>query len=96
MRCASPEQKKAKRSVSHYVQIRQMQFLPADLTVNAGDTVVFQNNDMVAHDVTEESRKAWASGVMQPGARWKMPVAEDVNYYCSIHVVMKGKIKVVK
>lgn len=50
------------------------------------------NKDMVAHDVTEETHKAWASGPMQTGATWKIIPTSDADYYCSIHAVMKGKI----
>src|SRR3954451_21774910 len=94
--CATPEERIVNKPRAHTVRIRQMQFQPAELTANTGDTVVFVNEDMVAHDVTEEASKAWASGPMATGSSWKMIVTEDANYFCSIHVVMKGKIKVVK
>ena len=76
------------------VDIKQMQFQPATLTVQRGDTVVWINHDMVPHDVTEEKSKAWASGLLPPGKSWSMPVTKSTDYYCSIHVVMKGKIDV--
>jgi plastocyanin len=90
--CATPEERIVNKPRSYTIQIKQMQFQPAELTVHAGDTVVFVNHDMVAHDVTEETRKAWASGPMPTGASWRMVASDDADYYCSIHAVMKGKI----
>ncbi|MEO6851645.1 MAG: plastocyanin/azurin family copper-binding protein [Mucilaginibacter sp.] len=75
------------------VEIKDMKFVPADITVNKGDTVVWINKDLVVHDVTEEDSKAWSSGPIQSGGSWKMAVTDEANYYCSIHVVMKGKVE---
>ena len=71
-----------------------MKFQPAELIVQKGDTVVWINNDIVAHDVTEESSKAWTSSVMPVGQSWSLVVTQNADYYCSIHVVMKGKLVV--
>ncbi|MEJ7827450.1 MAG: plastocyanin/azurin family copper-binding protein [Segetibacter sp.] len=94
--CSTPEERIVNVTKTYTVQIKQMQFQPAELTVGSGDTVVFVNNDMFVHDVTEEVNKAWSSSSMAPGSKWKMVVTEDANYYCSIHVVMKGKLLVRK
>ena len=74
------------------VEIKQMQFQPAELTLQKGDTVVWTNHDIVAHDVTEETGKLWTSGPLAPGKSWSLVVTESADYYCSIHVVMKGKL----
>ena len=76
------------------VEIKQMKFQPAELVVQKGDTVVWINNDIVAHDVTEESSKAWTSSVMPVGQSWSLVVTQSADYYCSIHMVMKGKLVV--
>lgn len=78
------------------IEIKQMQFQPAVLKVHSGDTVVWVNHDIVAHDVTEQSRKAWSSSPLAPGASWHMIANENADYYCSIHQVMKGKLEVDK
>lgn len=74
------------------VDIKQMQFQPAELTLQKGDTVVWTNHDIVTHDVTEETGKLWTSGPLAPGESWSLVVIESADYYCSIHVVMKGKL----
>lgn len=88
--CSStPEQPKV-----YTVEIKDMKFVPDDITVKQGDTIIWINHDMMAHDVTEEGEKLWTSSVIPPGNSWKREITSSVNYYCSIHVVMKGKIKV--
>ena len=98
--CSSPSGKRPvndaaageKKETIHYVTIAQMNFSPAEITVNKGDTLVFINHDLVAHNVTEEDSNAWASPVLQPGQQWEHIVTASANYYCTIHPVMKGKI----
>lgn len=91
MNSCSSEPKKPK---VHTVEIKDMKFVPEEITVNVGDTVLWINKDIVAHDVTEESTNAWTSSVIPSDSSWKKAITEDVDYYCSIHVIMKGKIKV--
>lgn len=70
-----------------------MQFQPAELTINKGDTVIFVNKDIVDHDATEVN-KAWSSPPLAMGESWKWVATKSADYYCSIHLVMKGKINV--
>jgi plastocyanin len=88
----TPEEKPAPSL--YVVQIEQMKFLPADISVNVGDTIMWVNNDMVAHDITEEKTKAWTSSLLQPGKSWKLVVTTGADYYCSIHQVMKGSFEI--
>jgi len=74
------------------VEIRSMQFQPAELTVEKGDTVVFVNRDMVAHNVTEQKSNAWASPSLFTGQLYTKVVNEAADYYCTFHPVMKGKL----
>lgn len=76
----------------HTVLIKQMKFEPAELNLHKGDTVLWINKDITDHDVTEETRKVWASPKLMIGKSWTKVVKESANYYCSIHVVMKGKL----
>jgi len=76
------------------VEIKDMKFVPDDITVKRGDTIIWINRDMMAHDVTEEGEKLWSSSVIAPESSWKTEITGAANYFCSIHVVMKGKIRV--
>ena len=100
--CSSPSEKvapeptktEAPKPVVHLIEIKQMKFVPAEIKVKKGDEVAFVNRDIVAHDVTEESHKAWNSSPLATDQTWVLVATETVNYYCSIHPVMKGKIVV--
>src|SRR5688572_10372943 len=78
-------------AISHIVEIRSMQVQPAELMVSKGDTVVFVNRDMVVHDVTEKDMD-WTSSALSTDQEYRMVVNTDVEYYCTIHPVMKGKL----
>ena len=86
-------EKDAYKPQTHLVTIKDMSFQPASLTVHNGDTVVWTNKDIVAHDVTAEN-KEWHSNPLLNDSSFKKVVEKSENYYCSIHVIMKGKLKV--
>jgi plastocyanin len=77
---------------TYTVEIIQMKFQPAELTLKKGDTVVWINRDIVAHDITEEKGRLWTSGPLATGGSWSSVVTQNADYFCSIHVVMKGKL----
>lgn len=94
--CNSNSKTNAKDSYipqTHIVEIKDMLFQPADLTVHKGDTVVWINKDIVAHDVTEKN-KAWASPPLLNENTWKKAITKSDDYFCSIHIVMLGKLTV--
>ena len=78
----------------HTIVISAMKFNPSELTLQKGDTIVFVNNDLVVHDITQEPDKSWSSSNLSPGQSYKMAVRESTDYYCSIHPTMKGKLLV--
>ena len=75
------------------VEIKGMVFEPKDISVNKGDTVLWMNKDIFVHDVTEIHSKKWTSQKLEPGTAWAMIINEPAEYFCSIHVIMKGSIK---
>ncbi len=74
------------------VSIAQMKFQPDTVRVHRGDTVVFTNNDVVDHDATALPDSAWTSGPLHPGQSWKLVADSTSEYFCSIHVVMRGEV----
>lgn len=77
---------------THSVEIRNMKFVPAELRVHKGDSVIFLNCDLVVHNVTEKN-KTWASPTLAPKSSWTYVVKQDLSYYCSFHPMMKGRIE---
>ena len=82
----------ANRHKTDTVTIQQMQFIPASITVEKGDTIVWINKDMVEHTVKEEKNNWFYSDTIHPGRSCKMTSTENADYSCSIHPTMKGKI----
>ena len=77
------------------IAIDGMKFTPADVTVKAGDTIVWTNHDVVAHTVTAASG-AFDSNLIAPGGTWTYVVrkAGDFAYKCSYHPTMTAALKV--
>jgi plastocyanin len=75
-----------RKPVTHTVSIDGARFSPADLTVRAGDTIVWVNNDILAHTATSRNG-AFDSKVIEPGRRWKFVVKQKGTfaYTCSFH-----------
>jgi plastocyanin len=73
------------------VEIKDMKFQPSKLIVQKGDTVIWINKDIVAHNVTEKNN-AWASPLLPPDSTWKRVVEKSGSYYCSIHINMVGEL----
>jgi plastocyanin len=87
---------KAADAAEAKVVINQYAFSPAELEVKVGTTVEWTNRDSEGHDVTED-KKAFHSPVLDTGDQWKRRFDQPgtVEYYCSLHPHMQGKIRVV-
>jgi plastocyanin len=97
--CQTPEERaKAMQKTivvkTHTIIIQQMQFMPAELVVNAGDTVTWINKDILDHNVTEETGQEWSSGTLSAGKSWTKVVTNSAHYLCTLHPVMKGSLVV--
>lgn len=70
-----------------------MEFRPAELRVDAGDTVVWVNRDFVPHTATAPD-SSWTSPPLAEGERWSMvaPSADAGRYLCVFHPVMEARL----
>lgn len=70
-------------------------FAPADVTITAGQSVDFVNDDGMPHTVTAED-KSFDSGELAAGKTWShtFDKAGTYKYLCSYHDWMHGTIKV--
>ncbi|MCK0157245.1 plastocyanin/azurin family copper-binding protein [Cellulophaga sp. F20128] len=80
----------------HIVEIKKMKFIPAEINVKKGDTVVWINKEFFPHDVTDQKTKAWGSGPFGQNETWSKVITKNENYFCNLHKVMKGIIKIKK
>ena len=84
------------------VSMKDIQFSPKDLTVEAGETITFTNDEAVAHDVHKTSGpgKDFSSGPtagMEEGDTFKLTLDEPgkYEYVCDVHAPgMAGSITV--
>jgi plastocyanin len=90
----------AKGSAS--VSMQNIQFSPKDVTIKAGGTVTFTNDESVPHDVHKESGPggdfaSGADGGMQQGDTFKLKLDQPgtYKYVCHVHAPgMAGTITV--
>jgi plastocyanin len=77
------------------VTIHNFAFGPQVVTVKAGTTVHWTNNDTEAHTVTSDTG-AFNSPVMQPGAGYSFTFTKlgTYSYHCTIHPFMTAKVVV--
>lgn len=75
------------------VSISGMQFSPATLTINAGDSVTWQHQDRMPHTVVGEG---FASATMNGGNTFTHTFDQpgEYAYQCSLHPGMQGKVVV--
>lgn len=76
------------------VVIQNMKFTPDTISINKGDTLVFVNKDIVEHNIVALPDSAWMSTRLKMGTTWKISPTVSTDYFCNIHVVMKGRINV--
>jgi len=83
------------RTQVHTVLIEGMRFQPQDLTVAAGDTVVWVNRDLVPHTATSPSGR-FDSNEIAPGTTWTHTVRNtgEFGYICTYHPLMKAILRV--
>jgi plastocyanin len=84
------------------VSMKNIQFDPKDITVKAGDTITFTNDEAVPHDVHKtsgpgEDFASGPTGGMQEGDTFKLTLDKPgkYDYVCDVHAPgMAGSITV--
>ena len=76
-------------------------FIPAEVTVHVGDTVIWSNDDSAAHTVTSGSPSDGHDGIFDSSLfmadttfSHTFDNAGEYNYFCMVHPWMTGKIQV--
>jgi plastocyanin len=92
---AKPAAKGATKAATHKVTIEGTRFDAADLTVNAGDSIVWENKDPYPHTATSKTG-GFDSKDIASEKSWKYVAKKkgDFPYVCTIHPSMKGTIHV--
>jgi plastocyanin len=77
------------------VEIRELKFQPATVTVHEGETVEWKNDDIVPHTATADGEKPiFDSGNIQTGSAWRHVARQKgvYSYRCTLHPNMHGKL----
>jgi plastocyanin len=76
-----------------HVTIENFAFAPATIKVKAGTTVVWTNEDSVAHTVTP-TRGHWGSGNLDQGKSYAYTFKKPgtYTYYCAVHPSMTARV----
>jgi len=77
----------------HRVTIAGLQFTPADVVADPGDTVEWVNRDLVPHTVTARDG-SWDSHGLAQNATWEMHITDSIvgDYFCQYHPTMHGRL----
>jgi plastocyanin len=80
---------------SSAVEMKDLAFNPASITVSSGSTVTWTNNDTTAHTVTFDDASA-DSGARDPRSTFDhtFATAGTFAYHCNIHSFMHGTVTV--
>jgi len=86
----------AKGPQTYVVAIHGIKFEPAVLTVKPGDTVRWENQDIVPHNAVSTKTKEFDTGTMAVGASSKYEASNKGTFFyaCTLHPNMKGKLVV--
>jgi plastocyanin len=78
------------------VKIDNFSFGPATVTIPAGTTITWTNNDDVPHVVTSDDNKMFKSKALDTDDHFSFTFTKPgtYNYYCAIHPKMVAKIVV--
>jgi plastocyanin len=78
------------------VKIDNFSFGPAAITIPAGSTVTWTNNDDVPHVVSSDDNKMFKSKALDTDDRFSFTFTKPgtYNYYCAIHPKMTATIVV--
>lgn len=81
-------------STVHVVIVEGMTFKSAGLSVKRGDTVTWENRDLVPHTAT--AKGLFDSGSIPPGTRWSWKATRigRHGYVCTFHPGMAGTVEV--
>ena len=93
---AKPKPKPTAETVT--VDMKDIKFLPKDVTVKAGTTVKWTNSDKVPHTVTKTGGpgEQFDSGNVDPGGEFEqmLDAPGKIDYVCTIHPGQEGSITV--
>ena len=91
----APAKKPAGTKSDSTVTMRDIEFKPENITVKAGETVKWINEDSIEHDAVAENGEFKSELFGQQGTyAYKAEKAGKIRYVCTVHPGMEGTITV--
>jgi plastocyanin len=83
-------------AAENIVEISNFAFMPPEIIINKGDTVVWINQDSAPHTIKSDVGNEINSGTLSNGQKYSHTFGSSgiFGYHCSIHASMKGKVVV--
>jgi plastocyanin len=83
-------------AIAMTVHVKDGEFDPRDIDIEAGGSVMWINDDVASHDLQFLAPNKLYSGVIKPGKAWvhTFAAAGTYDYYCDFHNTMKGVVVV--
>lgn len=78
----------------HQISIKGFEFVPKELQVSRGDTVVWVNHDIVPHSIVISSTAQAISPELESGETFIYVVGSSMAYQCGLHPSMTGKLTI--
>ena len=78
------------------VSMKDIKYIPREVEVSVGDTVVWTNDDPIPHTVTAEKGETFDSGNVDGGDTYEYTPrkAGEISYVCTIHPNQTGTLTV--
>jgi plastocyanin len=86
------ETEDAEAATADTVEMSDIKFKPATITVAQGTELVFDNKDAAPHTVTADDGSI-DSGIIDPGKAFRLKVSEPFEYHCEVHPAMKAAVE---
>lgn len=79
-------------AADYTIVLDNMTFGALPATLHAGDTIIWQNNDIFRHSATALDQSFDVDLPPKTGARMVVGAAGSVEFFCKFHPGMKGKL----
>ena len=79
---------------THRIDMKSVDFVPAQVTVRVGDTLEWENSDIVAHTATSKEAGFDVNVLPKRKGSTVVKTAGTFTYICRYHPNMKGQIVV--
>jgi plastocyanin len=83
-----------RRPQTYTVTMKGMAFVPAEVVVNQGDTVVWRNDDFFPHTATAAGVFSSGEIASQASWQWRADRKGEHAYVCTLHPTMKARLVV--